>query len=224
MRFERIPCVAVDEVIVHRKVVIVDPGGVVLCRGYPPARAWMGLGPSIANGLVPSMGKGKATIIVVPQNTKPLLTVKAFESIDTFVCSLPLPGMVCHPRHGCPTLHEDATPVEVVAHVQHIVGRCYPAPKLHLFCDLLLRAVISTLDERPVVSRHVLRPTVRRHWFSSGICEDTTPVTNNKDMVWTRAFEACVGQGNPVVLCAMLGRLTWYSEPAHALEANLGIL
>mmetsp|Transcript_11153 Transcript_11153/g.21579 ORF Transcript_11153/g.21579 Transcript_11153/m.21579 type:complete len:239 (+) Transcript_11153:421-1137(+) len=224
MRLECIPCIAVYEVIIHRKIIIVDPGGVVLCRGHPTTCAWMVLGPCVADGLVPSMGKGKTTIIVVAQNPKPLLSVKTFEGINTFVYSLPLPRMVCHPRHGCSTLDKDATPVEVVAHVQHIVRRCYAAPDLHLLCDLLLCTIISTFDERPVVGWHVLRPTVRRHWLSGRIVEDTTPITNNKNMMWTRAFEACLRQGNPVEFCAMLRRLLWHSEPACALETSLSIL
>lgn len=76
--FQRPRCVehvGVDKVVVYREVGVPHLGLPELRRKHPSARA-ISTAPGVADLLVPPAREGVATVIMVTQNTQPLLAIQ----------------------------------------------------------------------------------------------------------------------------------------------------
>ena len=114
--------VGVQEVVVHAEAkVSIDHGGGVVRGRHHPAVA----GPGIRHLLVPGVVKLEATPVVVAQNTEPRLVAETRALVDAFENLIELVlRWVGDLVHGKPTSLLDASPVEVVPHIQDVPGLC----------------------------------------------------------------------------------------------------
>ena len=120
LRRLRIHKVGVQEVVVHAeaKVRIDHGGGVVRGRHHPTVA-----GPGVGHLLVPGVVKLEATPVMVPQNAEPGLVAEPRALVDAFEDLVELVlGGVGDLVHGEATGLLDASPVEVVSHVQDVPG------------------------------------------------------------------------------------------------------
>mmetsp|Transcript_41255 Transcript_41255/g.105056 ORF Transcript_41255/g.105056 Transcript_41255/m.105056 type:complete len:332 (-) Transcript_41255:70-1065(-) len=170
--------IGIHEKVLHAEVRVVDPLHVVQRGCHPPIRA-----PRVADVLLPLGSEHVAAPIVVAKYTQPSLTIQPGAPIHILkdglelTCPTPL-------ERGMTTLSIDASPIEVVPHVQDVVWLMLDGSFSHLLGDLQLGSVVDADDELPVKHGEQLRPLVGRDRRHMRPVHDSSPVANHEHIVF----------------------------------------
>jgi hypothetical protein len=151
--------------------------------------------------------------VMIAKDAKPLLACQTWSIVHPLIHMCPLATRIVNGVWRRTTLHQHATPIEVVPNVENIIWFAKQASILHLPCHILLCTVIGTNHEGPMVRWHVLRPTVCG--LDGLICtiENSTPITDHKNMVWALSLETGVWQGHAIKARRNFWRFLRKSEP-----------
>mmetsp|Transcript_19186 Transcript_19186/g.48326 ORF Transcript_19186/g.48326 Transcript_19186/m.48326 type:complete len:244 (+) Transcript_19186:913-1644(+) len=206
--------IAINEVIIHREVGVPYLRPPILRGREPPSPAGGCLRPSVADGLVPTSSEVIASVVMVPKHPQPRHAIQPSPLVDAFEYVLPLSRVVSNTVCRRPTLGIDATPIEVVTHIDDVVRVADCCPPLHLSSHTLLCHVVNARDKLPVVGRELHRPVIRRPWRIS----DATPIADDENVVRTVRLDARVLQGDTVEVGCQ-GAWLWRSERVVACIA-----
>eukprot|EP00443_Scrippsiella_acuminata_P100357 CAMPEP_0115626210 /NCGR_PEP_ID=MMETSP0272-20121206/28223_1 /TAXON_ID=71861 /ORGANISM="Scrippsiella trochoidea, Strain CCMP3099" /LENGTH=100 /DNA_ID=CAMNT_0003062551 /DNA_START=1950 /DNA_END=2252 /DNA_ORIENTATION=- len=97
----------------------------------------------------------------------------------------------------------DATPIEIITYVEHIIRWRGFSPQRHLLSNTLLSDVINTFNKVSVVanSKFSLSAVGRHH--SSALGLDTPPIAQHEDVVHPWRVEAHVLQRDAIQVRSM---------------------
>ena len=104
--------------------------------------------PGVGNLLVPAVVEDAAAPVMVAQNTQPGLAIQAGSIVDALKDLVEL--VVGHVRdliHGCAAGLLNATPIEVVTHIQNELWISFCSSLLERACHQLLGLVVEALDK-----------------------------------------------------------------------------
>mmetsp|Transcript_40092 Transcript_40092/g.85938 ORF Transcript_40092/g.85938 Transcript_40092/m.85938 type:complete len:382 (-) Transcript_40092:708-1853(-) len=121
---------------------VLHSGAPIGCR-HDPSRA----GPGVGDLLIPAVVEDTAAPVVISQHGKPRLAVQALAAVNTFEDLIEL--MVCGEGdrvHGGSAVLLDASPVEVVADIEDVLGVADASSVLHGLGHQELRLVVDALD------------------------------------------------------------------------------
>mmetsp|Transcript_77170 Transcript_77170/g.233938 ORF Transcript_77170/g.233938 Transcript_77170/m.233938 type:complete len:272 (-) Transcript_77170:63-878(-) len=206
VRLEGIEDIGVHEEVIDGKVRVPRSRLPVQRGRQPPALPPGVLEPGVRDGLVPAVGHHEAAEVVVAEDAEPLLAVEPGAGVDVLEDALPLARSIGAPVEGRAALDLNASPVEVVAHVEDVLWLAYRRPLDHLLGDILLRHVVSANNKLPVMGRKHLGAVVRRLRRHAGVGGDAAPVADEEDVVRAGPHEAHGVQRDAVEVGGHRGR------------------
>mmetsp|Transcript_103887 Transcript_103887/g.320424 ORF Transcript_103887/g.320424 Transcript_103887/m.320424 type:complete len:414 (+) Transcript_103887:520-1761(+) len=214
-RLDGIGKVGVEEKPVDGEVRISDGHSPVLRRCHPPIG-----GPCVTYGLVPGGRELPAAVVMISKHTQPRLAIDPVALVDVLEDQLPLLRGRCDVGWASPTLEPltksvlrvvvgraNSPPIEIVPAIDNVVRVAHERLLRHLIGHTLLRPVVGTQDELPVLGAKQLAAGVSR--LEPLLAEDAAPIADDEDVVrpvGARGLEAHVRQGDAIVLRGRLGR------------------
>jgi len=121
---------------------------------------------------------------MVAENAEPLLPIKAKTLVHVLVNLLPLSGRIVRLVGRRTTLCRVAAPVKVVADIQDVVRLTELSLVGHGLRYILLRAVVHSDDEGPMVFEQV-RAMVRGD-NATVLHQHASPIADGKNVMWPR--------------------------------------